>query len=103
MVDHSSRVVHVAREYGLPLEYYGEFSGAFWPKSIESELYRSPGSRPLSIEERVENLGFNPEYFVITDFNAFQRRHPDLKGYLESNCSLIAESERYLIYDGNCL
>ena len=103
IVNHSSRVVHVARQYGLPLEYYGEFSGAFWPKAIEVQLYRYPGEKELSIEERLEGLGFTPEYFVITDFNGFEQRHPDLKAFLAAHCTPIATSKRYLIYDGNCL
>jgi hypothetical protein len=101
-VEHSSRVVHVALEYGLPLEYYGEFSGAFWRKPVESQLYRSPGAQALSIEERLDNLGFTPEYFVITDFNGLEQRHPDLKQFLESHCSIIAERNVFLIYDGTC-
>lgn len=102
IVNHSPRVIHVANEYGLPLEYYGEFSGTYWPKAIEFWLYRYPGERELSIQERLDNLGFQPDYFVITNFNALNSRHPDLKEFLNTHCTLIAESEQYLIYDGSC-
>jgi len=102
-VHHSSRVVLVARHYGQSLEYFGELSGAPWPKAIEYWLYRRPGERELSIEERLEALGFVPEYFVITDFDSFDRRHPDLKEFLNEHCALVAQSEQYLIYDGTCV
>lgn len=84
------------------LQYYGELAGTSWPKAIEHPLYRRPDARELSIQERLDGLGFEPEYFVITDFNDYQMRHPDLKAFLESQCELVAESEYYLIYDGHC-
>jgi hypothetical protein len=65
-------------------------------------LYRESGERELSVNERLNNLGFEPEYFVITDFNEFDNRHADLKAFLQENCALLAESDQYLIYDGHC-
>jgi hypothetical protein len=103
IVHHSSRVVLVARHYGQSLEYFGELSGAPWPKAIEYWLYRRAGERELSIAERVANLDFVPEYFVITDFDGFDRRHPDLKEFLHEHCAVVAQSEHYLIYDGTCV
>lgn len=123
IVDHSDRVVYVATYYGMPLEYYGELSGTYWPRRIvdwdwvkdrlhgvvdQSEAYgdrritywisRRLDMRELSIEERLNALGFAPEYFVVTDFNEFNRHHIDLKEYLANSCSLVAESDQYLIY-----
>jgi hypothetical protein len=126
IIDHSSQTVYVAPYYGMPLEYYGELSGTYWPRRItnmdwvrdrqdgsldqsgtkwtqrivERVLWR-PDERELSIEERVAALGFPPEYFVITDFERFNRHHADLKEYLVNHCSLVAERDQYLIY-GNC-
>jgi len=102
IVNHSSRLVLVSLHYGQSLEYYGRLSGAPWPKAIEYWLYRRPGERELSIQERLDNLGYEPEYFVITDFNGLNNRHPDLKEYLSANCTIFAESDQYLIYNGNC-
>lgn len=102
IVNHSSHLVLVSRNYGQSLEYYGRLSGAPWPKAIEYWLYRSPGERELSIQERLDNLGYAPDYFIITDFTGFNNRHPDLKEYLSANCTIFAESDQYLIYNGNC-
>lgn len=102
LVNHSSRLVLVARHYGISLEYYGQLSGTPWPKSVEYWLYRRPDERELSIQERLDNLGFEPEYFVITDFSGFENRHADLKEYLHKYCSVYSQTDQYLIYDGNC-
>ncbi len=99
IVGHSTRVVHVAYEYGVPLEYLGEFTGVFWPRRSPYALYRRPDEKDLTIGERLNGLGFTPDYFVITSFDEFNRHHADLREFLASNCSLVAESERYLIYN----
>lgn len=99
IVHHSPHTVYVAYYYGLPLEYYGEFAGAPWPVRIEDEFYRRPGERELTVQERIDGLGFVPEYFVITHFDLYNRKHQDLIKYLEQNCSLLAEKEKYLIYN----
>jgi hypothetical protein len=100
-VGHSPRTVFVAYHYGLPLEYYGELAGAPWPVSIDDPFYRHPDARELSVQERLDGLGFVPEYFVITNFDLYHRKHQDLKAYLENYCSPIRETEAYLIY-ANC-
>jgi hypothetical protein len=97
-INHSPHAVFVSYYYGLPLEYYGEFGGAPWPVSIEDEFYRRPGESGLSVEDRIYGLGFVPEYFVITNFDLYSRKHQDLKQYLETNCTLHAQSNDYLIY-----
>ena len=102
IVDHSSHTVFVARYYGMPLQYYGQLAGAPWPKAIEYWLYRRPGERELTVEERLQALDFAPDYFIITDFNEFNNRHADLKAYLQEHCSLLVQNKRYFIYDGRC-
>jgi hypothetical protein len=99
IVDHSDNNVFVAYYYGLPLQYYGEFSGVYWPRKITTERYRRTGERELSIEERLNDIGFTPEYFVITNFTEFNNHHADLKLYLSENCRKLAETEYYLIYE----
>ena len=101
IVKHSTRTVYVARFYGRPLEYYGELSGLPWPQRITQGLYRRSGERELTIEERFNTLGFSPEYFIITDFNQFDRYHPDMKEFLSNHCPVVAQNKEYLIY-GAC-
>lgn len=99
IIHHSPRTVFVSYYYGLPLEYYGEFGGAPWPVRIEDEFYRRPGERELSVQERIAGLGFDPEYFVITHFELFNRHHQDLQVFLDENCNVLAQTDSYLIYD----
>lgn len=98
IVGHSPRTVFVAYHYGLPMEYYGELAGGPWPVSIDAPLYRQPDARELSVQERLDGLGFIPEYFVITNFDLYYRKHQDLQEYLENNCSLFAKTDQYMIY-----
>jgi hypothetical protein len=102
IVHHSDRTVFLSKHYGLPLQYYGELSGEYWPRSISYWLYREPGEVETSIQERLNALSFIPEYYVITDFNEFNKNHQDLRKYLSQNCTKLAESEEYLIYK-SCL
>jgi 4-amino-4-deoxy-L-arabinose transferase-like glycosyltransferase len=88
-------------KYGLPLQYYGELTGAYWPRRITYWLYRRADERELSIQQRLDALVFSPEYFVIIDFNEFSTHHADLKEFLADNCVLVAESHQHLIY-GAC-
>jgi 4-amino-4-deoxy-L-arabinose transferase-like glycosyltransferase len=101
IVNHSNKTVYIASYYGRPLEYYGEMSGSYWPRSV-SDTDRALGrGHERSIEERLDALGFTPEYFVIADFQEFDNHHGDLKEYLADNCALIAENAQYFIY-GAC-
>ena len=98
IVDHSPNTVFVAYHYGLPLEYYGEFVGLPWPVSIDDPFFRRPDARKLSVEERIDGLGFIPKYFIITNFDLYNRLHQDLRTYLENNCAVLTNTKAYLIY-----
>jgi hypothetical protein len=98
IVNHSTAAVFLSPYYGMPLQYYGELTGAYWPRPIAYRAYRSSDYTELSVEARLDALGFAPEYFVITHFSEFRDHHDDLAAYLEANCRLLAESEEYLIY-----
>jgi hypothetical protein len=98
IVKHNSHVVTDAYEYGLPLAYYGEFSGTWWPEKIEDPKSRHPNAKEFSVQERLDLLGFQPEYFVITNFGRFNKYHQDLKIYLEENCVVLAQTDHYWIY-----
>jgi hypothetical protein len=99
LVHHSDKTVFIAYHYGLPLEYYGQLAGAFWPKSSTYWFYRESGERELSVQERIQAFDFDPEYFVITNFNEYSRLHQDLRDYLVENCLVAAQDDDYLIYE----
>jgi len=102
IVHHSTHTVFLSRFYGVPLQYYSELAGVYWPRRSTYWLYSRPGERELSVQERLNIIGFTPEYFIITDFEEFNQYHTDLKAYLaNNNCPLVAKSDQYLIY-GAC-
>jgi 4-amino-4-deoxy-L-arabinose transferase-like glycosyltransferase len=111
-VDHSVNVVYVSQYYGMPLEYYGELSGWYWPRpgTYVDRAVRGSDARQRSVEERLSNLGtvlataapdFRPDYFVVTDFREYSR-HGDLAAFVEERCQVLADQPDYLVY-GQCL
>jgi hypothetical protein len=99
IIDHNPQTVFVAYHYGVPLVYYGEFSGAPWPVRIDDPFYRPPSEKERSVQERLDSLSFEPEYFVITNFDRYYRKHQDLRAHLEENCLIYAQQDQYLIYN----
>jgi hypothetical protein len=99
IVAHSPHTVSIAYHYGMPLEYYGEFTGLPWPVSIDDPFYRRPDARKLSVQARLQTLGFIPDFFIITNFKLYHEAHQDLQSYLNTNCSLSAQTNSYLIFD----
>jgi len=110
-VGHSPNVVYVSQFYGMPLEYYGELAGWYWPRAGDyaDRALRGSEARQRSVEERLSSLGtvltsaepdFRPEYFVVTDFREFAH-HEDLAEYMAERCQLVADEPGYLIY-GRC-
>lgn len=95
-VGHSTRAIYVSRNYGRPLEYYGELSGFPWPRAVPEDS--PPGTAPMSVEERIGLFTFQPEYFIVTDFWRFGYYHDDLKQWLTSNCRVLAAEETYHIW-----
>ena len=98
IVHHSARTVYIASYYGRPLEYYAELTGTYWPRSVSDTDSVMGRNQVLSVEERLEKLGFVPEYFVITAMKEYYTHHYDLKGYLNENCQLVKESDQFIIY-----
>lgn len=98
LVNHSTETAYLSPYYGRALEYYGELSGAYWPRPDSYGMYNPSGARNRSIADRLAELGFMPDYFVITDLAEYQRHHTDLREYLMQNCDLLAQHERYIIY-----
>ena len=99
LVEHSDHVVFLSRYYGVPIQYFGEFTGAYWPRAIRQKLYREKGEHKLSVDERLQQIDFVPEYFVITFFRFYEMHHPDLAAYLQQSCVPKAITDEYLVYE----
>jgi hypothetical protein len=95
---HSTRVVFVSRHYGLPLQYRGELGGTFWPRAV---LYRYATQQVIgryTVSERLNALGFSPEFFVVTDFRSWERYDADLAAAVTAGCEMVASTETFEIW-----
>lgn len=97
IVGHSTRTVFLASYYGVPLEYYGELAGEWWRRPWDEGVPRRPASR-RSVEDRFRLLGFEPDYFIITDFGVLRSIESDLESFLSQRCTLVAQRAEYLVF-----
>jgi hypothetical protein len=99
-VRHSTNIVYLSGDYGLPLEYHGELSGKPWPLISDLEWERLVGRKSPTAQERF-NTRFtknSPEYFIVEDLREFEQQ-PDLKEFLTVNYPNVAQNDEYLIFD----
>jgi hypothetical protein len=98
-VGHTTRAVYLAADYGVPLEYHGQLSGAAWPLKSDLEWERLAGAQPLTAEERFQRwfAADQPEYFIVLDLSEFDAQ-PDLKHFLTRNFALAAQQPDYWVF-----
>jgi 4-amino-4-deoxy-L-arabinose transferase-like glycosyltransferase len=97
LVNHSTRTIFLASDYGVPLEYHGLLSGAAWPIASDLQWEQLAGVPVLGAAERF-NAWFakdSPEYFIVEDFREFERQ-PDLRQFL-SQFPVVSQNSDYLI------
>jgi Dolichyl-phosphate-mannose-protein mannosyltransferase len=97
---HSSSLVVLSGDYGLPLEYHGWVSGMAWPLTSEFEWERLANVPTLSAAERFQAwfAKTSPEYFVVMDLDELDRQ-PDLKQFLYEHFPVKAQTAEYLVFD----
>ncbi len=100
LVGHGTKNVLLANYYAYPLRYYGELGGTYWPLSFDARLSRLEGVPYQSPQDRLAAIRaqLNVRYFVATDLPELHRQ-PDLERLLASNFSVLASTDRYVIYD----
>jgi hypothetical protein len=99
-VRHSTDIVYLSGDYGLPLEYHGELSGKPWPLTSDLEWERLVGLNSPNAQERY-NTRFAkdlPEYFIVENLREFEQQ-PDLKQFLRAHYPKLAENHEYVIFD----
>jgi hypothetical protein len=111
-VGHSTRTVFLAAHEGEPLMYHGWLAGKKWPGawSFRREKYGLIEMTDFQDLKRRIDVGAvkkrfkddyepdNPEYFIITNFDEFKNQ-PDLKEFLTTEFSLLAQTKHYMIFD----
>lgn len=99
VTNHTSHGVFLSGSYTLPIMYYGEVAGTWWPLSNDSFLgerryrYRMPASQRLKQISETHH----PEFFVITNMTEFSRQH-DLVQMLKDR-PVIECTDTHMIFD----
>jgi len=99
-VGHSAKTIFLTFAYGKPLQYYGDLSGEFWPSQGDLRYERVRGIPGINASELFQTrfLKDSPEFFIITDFQEFDRQS-DLKNFLTRSYPLFAQTPDYLIFE----
>jgi hypothetical protein len=99
-VNHSTRTIFLAEAYGYPLRYYGQLFGAGWPRQQDLEVRKSRRLEALDVQKHFEKLTkkWSPEYFIVADIEDFERQ-TELRDFLANRFGVLAESDKYLIFD----
>lgn len=97
-VGHSTDVIYLSGDYGLPLEYHGLLSGFAWPLTSDLEWERLAGVPTLDAAERfrVWFAGKAPQFFIVEDLREFAQQ-PDLRRFL-SRFPIVAQNDDYVIF-----
>jgi hypothetical protein len=98
-VNHSSRTIFLAGDYGVPLEYHGLLSGSPWPLASDLEWERLAGVPALDAEARFLRwfAPRRPDYFIVQDLREFEQQ-PDLERFLTDHFPMVAKTPDYLIF-----
>jgi hypothetical protein len=97
-VGHSTDVIYLSGDYGLPLEYHGLLSGFAWPLTSDLEWEQLAGVPARSPAERFQTwFGTHvPRYFIVEDLREFAQQ-PDLGRFL-SRFPVVAQNDDYVIF-----
>ena len=88
VIGHQPGVIAITSDYGDPLKYYGWQNSDPWP------LPANVGN----IRKTFAAVAGNKSYFLVTDFDAFERQ-PDLQAHLRKSYPILAQGRGYIIYD----
>ena len=101
VVDHSTRVMFLAQNYGLTVAYYGCMTAeTHWPNSSDLASEKLLGHGTLSVPAQMDQIvtRFHPQWFVIT-WPSQLRLQPKLPPFLEEHFVLAAHGSTYWVYD----
>ena len=106
-VRHSTRTVYLDYDFGIPLCYFAEMAGMYWPETqvmADAEMAGAGAGlfdQQLSAPERFDLFyrGKKPDYFIV--FRAVQemKLQPGLNDFLFGNYPVLVYSPRYIVFD----
>jgi hypothetical protein len=87
-IGHQPGVIAVISDYGYPLQYYGWQNTDAWPLAPDIQ----------NLDKTFTRLAGYKSYFLITDFDEFDRQ-PELKKRLYENYPILVQGRGYLVFD----
>lgn len=96
---HTTRGVFLSGCYTLPIMYYGEVAGMWWPLSNDLFLGERRHKNRMSAGERLNRIAdsLGAEFFVITDVEDY-RRQPQLVELLTDE-PVVEYTDTHIIFD----
>ncbi len=100
IVNHSTKTMLLAGSDARALMYHGRFYSVPWPTKSDLYAHKLIGRRKTTALERFNNryARHSPQYFIVADLEEFAQQK-DLKDLLTNRFSVIARSDKYLIFD----
>jgi len=100
IVGHSTRTIYLNSPTAKPVQYYGEFSGKYYPNPDNLKVMRYQGMKPVTTRERLRGMveEYSAEYFIAADLGFF-RKQPDLRELLTEEFPVVAQSEDFVVFD----
>lgn len=93
----NARIVALTQNYGSRLEYWGWQGSLNWPHVGDGAFTNVRGGA-TSFDERFDRFASKMSYFLVTDFDEFDRQ-PELKERLFNFYPILFEGDGYLIFD----
>ena len=87
-VGYQRGVLALTSDYGYPLAYYGWQNSTPWPGSISIDNF----------DEAFARLASNKDYFLITDFEEYERQ-PKLQAQLSSHYPILVQARGFILFD----
>lgn len=87
-IGHQPGVLAITTDYGYPLAYYGWQNSDPWPLAPDIQDFNEVFTR----------LTANKTYFLITDFDEYNRQ-PELKQRLTANYPILAQGNGFIVFD----
>ncbi|MFZ5912132.1 MAG: ArnT family glycosyltransferase [Chloroflexota bacterium] len=97
ILGHTTPVLGLTQDYGNRLEYWGWQYVDEWPTTGDQNL-RELAGKAKTFDEIFADRITGKRYFVITNFNQFERQ-PDLMERLSSSYPILEQTPEYLIFD----
>ena len=93
----SSSVIGLTQDYGNRLAYWGWKSTTQWPTTGDQNL-RELAGKAKEFDEIFADRVEGKQYFVVTNFNQFERQS-ELKDKLFGTYSILKQNNEYIIFD----